>query len=129
MISPAGANETFDITATFNKGNLKSLSGQGNPGFIPYSKSKSTSTFCGAANSYSSTGSTITKATKAPAGYAWEFIIKAKNTSGYGWFKVTVKGNWTSSTEAKTVIRFLEPKMPDKGKCDSGPLSVTLKKS
>src|SRR5579859_1427524 len=91
-----GKKNTFDVTATFKKGKLTALTGKGNPGVIPYSPSKSTSTYCGAANSYDDTGTTITETKPAPKGFDFEFVIQPKNQSGYGWFTVTLKGNWNS---------------------------------
>jgi hypothetical protein len=124
------AANTFDVTATFHKGKLTGLSGQGNPGFIPYSAKDSTSTYCGAANSYDDTNTTITAETKVPKGFDWGFIIKPKQTANmYGWYTVTLAGTWVTSTKAKTEIRFLQHHLPDKGKCDSGQMPLPLKKS
>jgi len=65
-----------------------------------------------------------------PPGYAWEFVIKPKPTKNmYGWYVVTLRGNWGSSRKAKTQIRFYQHNLPDKGHCDSGQLPLTLKKS
>jgi hypothetical protein len=129
--SPAG---TFDVTATFKKGVLTRLQGQGVAGtnaYVPYNTSKSTSTYCGAANSWDSKNpATTITSKKPPKGFAWEFVIKPKKTANvYGWYVVTLRGNWVSATKAKTDIRFYQQNLPDKGRCDSGQLTLTLKKS
>jgi hypothetical protein len=124
------AKNTFDITATFNKGRLTGLTGRGNPGFIPYSSKDSTSTYCGAANIYDDTNTTITRAKKVPSGFDWAWVIKPKQTANqYGWYTVTLAGSWVSDTKAKTEVRFLQHHLPDKGKCDSGQMPLTLRAS
>lgn len=119
--------QVFDVTAKFKTGKLTSLTGKGNPGVIPYSKKKSSSMYCGAANVFNMTGMKIVQK-KAPKGYQWEFAVVPKKNAAFG-FHVILKGNWDSSSKAKAAIRFYQPKLPDKGDCDSGYLPVTLKKS
>lgn len=121
-----GHPDTFQIQAKFAKGKLTGLTGQGN--WIPFNAKKTTSTYCGAANTYDDTGMKITQKA-APKGFAWEFVITPKKATGYGWFTVTLKGNWDSATKASTAIRFYEHNLPDKGHCDSGFVALTLKKS
>jgi hypothetical protein len=121
----AGQSDTFQIQATFAKGKLTRLYGRGN--WIPYNSKLTTSTYCGAANSYDSKGTAKITQKPAPKGFDWMFVVTSSQ-QGYGWFTVTLKGNWVSSTKATTDVRFYEHNMPDKGHCDSGQLPLTLKK-
>ena len=122
----SGHPDSFQLEATFAKGKLTRLQGLGN--WIPYNSKLTTSTYCGAANSYDSKGTTTITEKPAPKGSAWLFVITSK-TKGYGWFTITLKGNWTSSTSASTSVRFYEHNMPDKGHCDSGQVAASLTKS
>ena len=131
-----GRPDTFKLTATFDKGTLTALKGDGN--YIPYNKQMSNATAgCGDANLFDSsdpTGGDVITSKPAKKPYTFSFVIQGKYHD-----VIRLKGLWVSATAAKTKFRYYQGHLPyynkttgkstATGHCDSGWLSVKLTKA
>ena len=127
-----GRPDTFKVDASFEKGKLNGIQGNGN--FIPYNPKLSNATAgCGSANSFNLAtvqGDVFTskKPTK-PDTFSW--VVTGKYH-----VVVRLKGLWASATVANTQFRFYEGHLPyynktthqssATGHCDSGWLTLKL---
>lgn len=125
----SGKPNTFTVTATLDKGKLTDIKGQGGQGggVIPYNKKLSTSTYCGAANSFDSSNMGAPTKITGEVNKQGRFAFTATTTKFH--IVVTLKGHFTSATSARARFRYYQSHMPDKGHCDSGELRLTLKSS
>lgn len=129
----AGHPDAFTMQTTFDKGKVTRLQGQGP--WIPYDPSKSNSEACGAANTFdtSASGDTWTITGKTANG-AFSYKLKDKYHT-----VITLKGQFTSKTQAKAKFRYYQSHLPyfnkatnkssSTGHCDSGQMKVKLSAS